>query len=94
MPKNPYKSPEEVREITFAMRVNMKEDAMLQALADTYQRTKSDVVRMLVGDAINRTNTLRVPREVPDLLKIRLNQILCKLDKIEDRLDARQEGAE
>ena len=42
----------EVRSYTFAMRVNAEERAMLKALAQKLKRSRSDVVRLVVREAL------------------------------------------
>jgi len=52
MGRRPYKDADKVRLDTFAMRVNAEERRMLLALAKRLQRSQSDVVRLLIREAV------------------------------------------
>ena len=51
MTRKPRKDPRDVRTDTFAMRLNSQERRMLVALAESFQRSQSGVVRLLIREA-------------------------------------------
>jgi hypothetical protein len=52
MGRSPYKNRNDVRLDCFAMRVNSEERQTLVALAERLQRSQSDVVRLLIREAV------------------------------------------
>ena len=75
MVRKSFKDPNDLREDTFAMRVNAEERQMLMALAAHLQRTQSDAVRLLVREAVRELGAdspsmpTRTPEAAPQEVK-------------------------